>query len=221
MKEQFTVNVFNTKTQSKSTIKSTAETLGQLKADFDAARIDYSGMTFMEGATKVELKDDSSILPTNVPVKRNGVLTGETTNNIAIFLTAPNKKIASGAVADRKEAYAFLKAHPALAEEFKKKFGKNYTNGSTESLLEFVNQPKKAAKAGKVSAKTVETKAATKDDDNKVEKYLDELVKDGYITEDVRNGIICVMEGKEAPKFDIGYSSSDIEDMYGDGSWLK
>ena len=129
MKETFTVSVVNTRTQGRNNIESNAETLGQLKEELRAAGISFDGMTFMEGSTKTELKDDSSILPTNVPVKRGGVATGETTNNLVFFLTAPEKHISSGAVADRKEAYAYMKSHPEVAKAFTAKFGKNYTNG--------------------------------------------------------------------------------------------
>lgn len=214
MKEQFSVRVINTKNQSRTTITSTATTLGELKRELDAAGVDYYGMTFMEGATKVELKDDSSILPTNVPVKKNGTPTGETTNNLAFFLTAPDKKIASGAVSDRKEAYAFMKANPDVATKFTEKNGRNYTNASTASLLEFINKPEKVV--------TLKKKVTTNECNcDKVLSYLDELLDNNIITVDVHNGIMDVINGKSAPVIIKGYTDSDIDEMYGDGSWLK
>jgi hypothetical protein len=116
MKETFRVSVVNTRTQSRTDIESNAVTLADLKAELSEKGVDYSGMTFMEGSTKVELKDDSSILPTNVPVKRNGVATGETTNNLVFFLTTPNKNIKSGAMT-RLEVYAEIKMYN-LQEQF-------------------------------------------------------------------------------------------------------
>lgn len=222
MKEQFVVRVNNTRTQSVTTITSTAETLGELKNELTNAGVDYSGMTFMEGSTKIELKDDSSILPTNVPVKRNGVATGETTNNLAIFLTAPSKHIASGAVSTRKEAYEFLKAHPAVADTFKTKYGKNYTNASTDALLEFINQPSQKAPAKNKSTKC-EKESTGVDSKMKADvvNYLNSLYDAGYVSADVRNGIVDILNGKEAPKVIKGYSDADMEEMYGDGEWLK
>lgn len=220
MKEQFVVRVNNTRTQSVTTITSTAETLGELKNELSNAGVDYSGMTFMEGSTKIELKDDSSILPTNVPVKRNGVATGETTNNLAIFLTAPSKHIASGAASTRKEAYEFLKAHPAVADAFKAKYGKHYTNASTDALLEFINQPsqKTTAKAKSAKVESIGVDSKMKAD---VVNYLNELYDAGYVSTEIRNGIVDILNGKEAPKVIKGYSDDDMEEMYGDGEWLK
>ena len=66
----------------KSIIMTGAETLGELKSALTENGIEYDGMTFFEGYSAVELKDDSSQLPTNVK-KRNG----ETTNELLIMIT--------------------------------------------------------------------------------------------------------------------------------------
>ncbi len=55
-------------------IMSEAETLGALKADMRRAGINYDGMTFYEGRTRTELKDDASVLPVNVPVPAKELL---------------------------------------------------------------------------------------------------------------------------------------------------
>ena len=84
------ITIVSTKTQKKSVIMSGAETLGELKKDLREAGIDYDGMTFYEGTSKVELKDDASVLPHDVPYK------GQTTNELVFMLTNTNKKIRSG-----------------------------------------------------------------------------------------------------------------------------
>ena len=56
-------------------IMSEAETLGALKADMRRAGISYDGMTFYEGRTRTELKDDASAVSyTHLDVyKRQGI----------------------------------------------------------------------------------------------------------------------------------------------------
>ena len=103
------ITVVSTKTQKKSVIMSSAETLGELKKDFKDAGIDYEGMTFYEGTSKTELKTDESVLPKNVPYTNR--TTGETknTNELVFMLTNTNKKIKSGAM-NRAEVYSIIKS---------------------------------------------------------------------------------------------------------------
>ena len=84
------ITVVSTRNQKKSVIMSAATTLAELKADLRQNGIDYTGMTFYEGTSKVELKDDASVLPHDVPYK------GQTTNELVFMLTNTNKKIRSG-----------------------------------------------------------------------------------------------------------------------------
>lgn len=87
------ITIINSKTQSQKVIEnSQATTLGELKAEMRQLGIDYSGMAFMEGHIRAELKDDASILPTNIPYK------GQVVNDLTFLLTAPEKKIKSGAM---------------------------------------------------------------------------------------------------------------------------
>lgn len=231
MKATFTVSIVNTKTQSRSQITSNAETLGELKNDLSNNGIDYDGMTFMEGATKVELKDDSSILPTNVPVKRNGVATGETTNDLVFFLTTPNKNIKSGAMS-RAEAYAEIK-RLGLQDACKQKYGKNFTQCSTDSLVALVE--KESKKTSKPSAKKVVAEVAQPvptaevaspvipDCENPVitnaRAFAERLHEAGILNDENYQGFLTVLAGGEMPKVNTGYSQSDIDEMYGD--WMK
>ena len=92
------ITIINSKTQSQKVIEnSQATTLGELKAEMRQLGIDYSGMAFMEGHIRAELKDDASILPTNIPYK------GQVVNDLTFLLTAPEKKIKF-----RKALFAYL-----------------------------------------------------------------------------------------------------------------
>lgn len=117
---------------SQESIMSEAETLGALKADMRRAGINYDNMTFYEGRTRTELKDDASVLPTNVPVAAKGTTPATTTNDLVFMLTTANKKIRSGA-GDRPAAYAKIK-QLGLQDACKAKYGKNFTQCSTSDL---------------------------------------------------------------------------------------
>ena len=144
-------------------IMSEAETLGALKADMRRAGINYDGMTFYEGRTRTELKDDASVLPVNVPVPAKGTNPATTTNNLVFMLTTANKKIKSGALSpERKNTLEEIKAK-GLGAAVTAKFGKNATQCKTPDLLAFLAEQSKpasqvATKAPK--AKKVEEKVA-------------------------------------------------------------
>lgn len=125
------VTIINNKTQSQKVIQaSTATTLGELKREMREAGIEYEGMTFFEGHLRAELKDDASILPTNIPYK------GQVVNDLTFLLTAPEKKIKSGAMS-RAEAYNAIKAR-GLQDECVKRFGKNFTMCKTQDLIDLL-----------------------------------------------------------------------------------
>lgn len=148
------ITVVQTKNQKKSVIMSAATTLAELKSDLRANGIDYDGMTFFEGTSKVELKNDASVLPHDVPYK------GTVTNELVFMLTNTNKKIRSGAATmSRAEAYSAIKSM-GLQDACVKKFGKNFTMCKTIDLIALV-QSNGAAKPAPVAPKA-ETKAETK-----------------------------------------------------------
>lgn len=127
------VTIINNKTQSQKVIQaSTATTLGELKREMREAGIEYEGMTFFEGHLRAELKDDASILPTNIPYK------GQVVNDLTFLLTAPEKKIKSGAMS-RAEAYNAIKAR-GLQDECVKRFGKNFTMCKTQDLIDLLGE---------------------------------------------------------------------------------
>lgn len=148
--------VLNNKSSQK-TIMSSAETLGQLKRDMNDAGISTSGMAFYEGRTRTELKDDQSVLPTNVPVPAKGTTPASTTNELVFMLTPENKKIKSGALStERSNILAEIKAK-GLGKAVMEKFKKNATQVSTKELTVFLaeqNKPK-SAKAPKAKAEAL------------------------------------------------------------------
>ena len=148
------ITVVQTKNQKKSVIMSAATTLAELKSDLRANGIDYDGMTFFEGTSKVELKNDASVLPHDVPYK------GTITNELVFMLTNTNKKIRSGAVAmSRTEAYSAIKSM-GLQDACVKKFGKNFTMCKTADLIALI-QSSSDSNPAPATPKT-EAKAATK-----------------------------------------------------------
>ena len=143
------ITIVSTRNQKKSVIMSAATTLAELKADLRQNGIDYDGMTFYEGTSRVELKDDASVLPHDVPYK------GQLTNELVFMLTNTNKKIRSGADMSRADAYAAIKAK-GLQEECVKRFGKNFTMCKTADLVALVNEKSASKPAPSTSTKKEE-----------------------------------------------------------------
>ena len=220
------VTIINSKTQSQKVIEnSTATTLGELKSEMRAAGIDYDGMTFYEGHLRAELKDDASPLPTNIPYK------GTTVNDLVFMLTTPEKKVKSGAMS-RAEAYAKVK-ELGLQDECKKKFGKNFTQCSTDNLVSLVESAtKKAAKANKketpapavvepAAEDVVMPEAETANTCNcgcdgvkrALQALADALYHNDVIEQETYNDVVALLNGKEyvAPK---KMSQSEINDMF-------
>lgn len=124
------ITIVNSRTQSRNTFSSTAETLGELKADLDRLEIDYSNLTFFEGISKTELTDDNAILPKDLPWK------GERTNDLVFMLTESQKRIRNGAM-NRSDLYSYIKTNN-LQDAVKTRFGRNFTQCSTADLLSMV-----------------------------------------------------------------------------------
>lgn len=149
------ITVVQTRNQKKSVIMSAATTLAELKSDLRANDIDYDGMTFFEGTSKVELKNDASVLPHDVPYK------GTITNELVFMLTNTNKKIRSGAITmSRAEAYSAIKSM-SLQDTCVRMFGKNFTMCKTADLIALIQSNSDSKPAPKVKAKA-ETKKEEK-----------------------------------------------------------
>lgn len=196
------ITVVQTKNQKKSVIMSAATTLAELKSDLRANGIDYDGMTFFEGTSKVELKNDASVLPHDVPYK------GTVTNELVFMLTNTNKKIRSGATTmSRAEAYSAIKSM-GLQDACVKKFGKNFTMCKTADLIALVQSN------GGECVDTVARAAISKlveilGDNGTIKDYEKEKVLD------ILGGAVEVAPSEEyKPKSASPYSDDEIDDMF-------
>ena len=222
------ITIVQTKNQKKSVIMSAATTLAELKNDLRANGIDYSGMTFFEGTSKVELKNDASVLPHDVPYK------GTITNELVFMLTNTNKKIRSGAVAmSRTEAYSAIKSM-GLQDACVKKFGKNFTMCKTADLIALIQSnggsepdaPKaETEKEEKVEApmnnggECVDTVARAA-----ISKLVEILEDNGTIEDCEKEEVLDILGGAVAvsaapseeykPKSVSPYSDDEIDDMF-------
>lgn len=229
------ITVVQTKNQKKSVIMSAATTLAELKSDLRANGIDYDGMTFFEGTSKVELKDDASVLPHDVPYK------GTVTNELVFMLTNTNKKIRSGAATmSRAEAYSAIKSM-GLQDACVKKFGKNFTMCKTIDLIALVQSNGAAKPAPKAETKvetpvnTPEASAPVAPASNggecvdtvaraAISKLVETLEDNGTIEEDEKEEVLGILGGKVAvsaepseeykPKSASPYSDGEIDSMF-------
>lgn len=234
------ITVVQTKNQKKSVIMSSASTLAELKSDLRANGIDYSGMTFFEGTSKVELKNDASVLPHDVPYK------GTITNELVFMLTNTNKKIKSGAIVmSRTEAYNAIKSM-GLQDACVRKFGKNFTMCKTADLIALIqsnggsepdapkaetekeekveapaNAPEASAPVASTSngGKCVDTVARAA-----ISKLVEILENNGTIEDCEKEEVLDILGGAVAvsaapseeykPKSASPYSDDEIDDMF-------
>ena len=219
------ITIVQTKNQKKSVIMSAATTLAELKRDLRDNGIDYDGMTFFEGTSKVELKTDDAVLPHDVPYK------GTITNELVFMLTNTNKKIRSGAMS-RAEAYSKIKSM-GLGELCKEKYGKNFTQCSTADLIAVIEgnsntkapETPKAPKVTKKEEKPVKEepkKEETKKDTcvsnpSNCEAALKALLEDLYgndtIEDETYTKCMTLLEGK-TPVASDKMSKREIDEMF-------
>lgn len=223
------IKVILTRSQQSVVIKSAATTLKELKADLDKANIDYSGMTFHEGLSHTDMRDDNAVLPTNLPWK------GQITNNLVFMLSEPRKKIRNGAVASRSEAYTFIKKNN-LGDAFAAKYNvKNYTNGKTADLIEFCNATSKKtatvkktihAKKAVLAKNTAKKKVANQKpvnvaksavklaniaksiENNLLQNLVSVLTKKGIVTKDE------VQTGETTPVTNVSFTDAECREMF-------
>ena len=180
------VTIINNKTQSQKVIQaSSATTLGELKREMREAGIEFEGMTFFEGHLRAELKDDTSILPTNIPYK------GQVVNDLIFLLTAPEKKIKSGAMS-RSEAYNAIKAR-GLQDECVKRFGKNFTMCKTQDLIDLLSEgDAPATSEGNVAGATATSEGNVA---GALEILLEDLYGSDVIEEGTYDRAMAVLKG--------------------------
>lgn len=125
--------VASTKDQKRWSYESNATTLAELKQEFDNMGIDYYGMDFTEGISKLNMTHDDSTLPAST---RSVSFNGKPYSRV-ILLTNTKKKIESGAMS-RKEVYEAIK-EMGLQNVVLEACGRNYTQVSTLDLENIVN----------------------------------------------------------------------------------
>ena len=219
------ITVVQTKNQKKSVIMSAATTLAELKSDLRANGIDYDGMTFFEGTSKVELKNDASVLPHDVPYK------GTITNELVFMLTNTNKKIRSGATnMSRLEAYNAIKSM-GLQDACVKKFGKNFTMCKTADLIALIQSNSASKPTPKAETKKEEKVEAPASNSSEgvdtvartaISKLVEILEHNTAIEDYEKNEVLNILGGKIAttpseeckPKSTSPYSDEDIDDMF-------
>lgn len=204
------ITIINSKTQSQKVIEnSQATTLGELKAEMRQLGIDYSGMAFMEGHIRAELKDDASILPTNIPYK------GQVVNDLTFLLTAPEKKIKSGA----------MTRNELISKAKELGFPSNPTQAKSAVLLDFI-EGKSLKKEKEVNKeKAVETKKVEKVEktccgnsmkcstlNEAIEIISDALYNSGILDES--QYALCMESVGMEPKKKEGLSNSEIKEMF-------
>lgn len=178
------ITVLVEKTQSKVVLESNATTLGELKNELNEHGVTFdSDDVFKESRTKSILASNESVLPTNVPWK------GGVTNELVFMITAPHKKIKSGAMS-RAEIYAKVK-ELGLQDKIQRREGKNYTQCKTEVLASYVSKAStpKEVKGGEAVTSSVLAY---------LEELLNELVNASCISKDVAENIWGVANGQPA-----------------------
>ena len=212
MKRKFTV--IDNDTQTTKIIESEATTVVELKRDLRANGFNTDNKTISEGLTHIEFKTDDAVLPHDVPWN------GGITNNLVFRLTKSEKHINSGAIADRKAAFAQVKAL-GLQAAIAAKYGKNFTQCTTAILIAEIEEAQKSAAEAPVE-ETPEAEApkaeATKAGNCAVKQavvYLTNVLVD--------NGTITLIEGEKiadilGTKLESAniYTKKQIEDMFKD-----
>lgn len=193
--------VVDTRTNRTKTIESTANTVGELKADLRREGIDPTGMAIQEGLTKTELGDnDGAYLPHDVPYR------GGVTNNLVFRLTQKEKKIRSGAMS-RSEAYNKVK-ELGLTDIIANKYGKNFTMCKTSDLITEIE----ACKCTDKENCGCDYRPVILD---AFEALLHALVDNDAITEEEAMKIADIL-GIELFPDDAIYSNSEIDQMFAD-----
>lgn len=217
--------IIDSATNKQVVVNTDASNFGELKRAAKAAGISYEGKDWLEGITKTSPMADDSLLPVNVSyVPKSGPNAGTPviTNNLVYMLTNTNKKIRSGM--DRKAIYAEIKKL-GLAEEVKKKFGKNYTVVGSADLLSVItkakNKTSKTASTSDVENLAAIRKEMEKASKNNYEEKYAVVVKAlakflTSIPKDILNEAAEVAKTltPETVVEEIDFSSMDLKEMF-------
>ena len=210
--------IIDSKNQSQKVIaNSTATTLGELMREMRERGISYEGNTFYCGQMRAELKDDAAPLPETVMYR------GQEVRDLTFMLTAPEKKIKSGAMS-RPEAYAKIK-ELGLQDECKKSFGKNFTQCGTADLEALIakhsSSPSLKAEAPveepeaapEVPAKDVPESGKGCACKEALKVLLEDLFGGDAIEEETYDKCMAILEGKKVQKSEK-MSKREIDEMF-------
>lgn len=216
------VIIIDNKNQSQKVIaNSTATTLGELKREMRERGISYEGNTFYCGQMRAELKDDAAPLPETVMYR------GQEVRDLTFMLTAPEKKIKSGAMS-RPEAYAKIK-ELGLQDECKKSFGKNFTQCGTADLealiAKYSSSPAPKAEVpveelevapevpAKAEAPSYDACPEVGNTTKAMKVLLEDLYSGDVIEEETYDKCMAILEGKKVQKSEK-MSKKEIDSMF-------
>lgn len=210
------ITVLVESTQSKHVLQSNATTLGELKDELREKNISFnSDDVFKEGMSKTVLTTDESILPSNIPWR------GEVTNDLIFMITAPQKKIKSGAMT-RLEVYAEVK-RLNLQDTISKKVGKNFTQCSTATLLTFIDEASKNSCKAKTPAPVAKEKKVKSNPTPEVvesvtfcalKELIAMMVNEGVLSEANANNILGVASGRPALPIEKEESYDELAEQF-------
>lgn len=216
------ITVLVESTQSKHVLQSNATTLGEFKDELRDKNISFnSDDVFKEGMSKTVLTTDESILPSNIPWR------GEVTNDLIFMITAPQKKIKSGAMT-RLEVYAEVK-RLKLQDTISKKVGKNFTQCSTADLLTFIDEASKNSCKTKTPAPVAKEKKVNSNPSQIVKptpevvesvtfcalkELIAKMVNEGVLSEANANNILGVASGKPALPVEKEESYDELAEQF-------
>lgn len=203
------ITVWESAKQKKTVFTSHAETLGQLKEELAQQNIDVTNMSILEGVSHTQLLSNESILPHDIPYR------GEVTNNLLIYLTLQDKKVASGVI-DRYAIGNWIKENN-LQDELMETFGDNWTRVSTENLVKFYEAHQAARSMGETGKPKEENSKALESILNWASKLTEILFDADALTYEEASELNELLDyaSEESEDEDTkgGFSKSEIEDM--------
>lgn len=146
-----------------------------------------------EGITHTDLDNDYASLPQLPEDKRERGY---------VFFVSPAQNKTKNGVYTRKECYEYIKAH-GLGEEIKRKYGRNFTQVSTDSLNSFIaSSSHESSSAHESSATPVSTSGETVTEKELWNKLINATVSDTSKKEEL-NALVDKV-------FPLPYSSQDL-----------
>ena len=212
--EQREILIVDSSANRKIVVNTNATTFGELKVAARAAGINFEGKSWLEGLTKTEPTSDDSILPTNVPyVPKEGPNAGRqiTTNNLVYMITNTNKRIKSGM--SRQEVYTEIRKYN-LSNAIKERFGRNFTQVSTNVLISFIDCAKACDKKANTIKKPAPLCSANVTSERAIVSALADFLN--ALPTDIVNKAAKLAESRETQRVDFsGMSIEELKRQFG------